>query len=418
MVRIEAVVVALLALAPATARAAWETKSIAGMDSRVYTPASASKIGEGHGLLVVLHGCSQTADQLQQYGNFEPAADEFGWVVAIPNVPGGGVYAGCWDYYGPDHTRTTRHDGPLIDLTETMRDDPAYDIDPAQIYISGVSSGGGQAAVSGCLAPELFAGIGIVAGPAVGTTINDIATVASTGSQAAEVCRQLAGSNSAQLASQLAIAFTDSSDYVVAQGYAEVHAEMYGELIAGDFASMTESMLDVASLPGASPSGVGSVYSDGVGDRVMWLKTDGNGHAWPAGSGESGGGALSFVSGTGVNFSYLMAEFFTANSVRADGTWDPSDSGGSDTDSGDGSSSDGSDSGGSDTGAGSSSGADGGSSGASSVGDTEGGAGADGPIEPSGCQCRSRPVGQNPTCAWLVLVGFLGSRMRRRPANV
>ena len=255
---------------------------------------------------MVLHGCAQTADHLQEFGNFELAAEEFGWVIASPD-----------------------------------------------------------------------------------------------------------------LQTQLAIAYTDTSDFVVAQGYAEVNAAMYGELFSGGLDAMNEATVDVTSLEGNSPMGTGKTWSDEVADRVMWLQTDGNGHNWPAGSGETGAG-LTYVSGNGVNFSYLMAEFFTANALRADGDREPGDSGGAQTDGGSG------DSGGDDSsndtdGSGSSTKTptdasdDGADSGDSSDADTEStGAQGDTHIEPSGRQCSTRSLGGRHPLLGLALLALASIHRRRR----
>lgn len=70
-----------LAGAPAVARAEWETRDLGGTSTHVYTPASSSPIGRGRALLVVLHGCSQLASTLRDHGNFEGAAEGFGFVI-------------------------------------------------------------------------------------------------------------------------------------------------------------------------------------------------------------------------------------------------------------------------------------------------------------------------------------------------
>jgi poly(3-hydroxybutyrate) depolymerase len=54
-----------------------------------------------HGLIVVLHGCNQTNDQLKQFGNLEGAAYANGLVMAVPSVgdnPWPDPAGGCWDY--------------------------------------------------------------------------------------------------------------------------------------------------------------------------------------------------------------------------------------------------------------------------------------------------------------------------------
>ena len=114
----------------------WQKTNIAGMDLWLYIPS-----GNVHSLMVSLHGCDQTPDDLKVYGNWTSSADSHNMIVAIPWVPNGGVIFGCWDYYGSNHTRTNRDNGPVIDLTEKLISDKSMNIDPNQVYISGVSSG-------------------------------------------------------------------------------------------------------------------------------------------------------------------------------------------------------------------------------------------------------------------------------------
>jgi poly(3-hydroxybutyrate) depolymerase len=409
------VLLAVGAIAPA-AKAAWATRDINGVDTRVYTPASLSPVGDGRALLVLLHGCGQTADDLKDYGNLEPAADEFGVAIAVPNVPGGGLYMGCWGYYGPAHTRTSGHEGDMIELTEALRDDPALLVDPAQMYIVGFSAGAGEAITLGCLAPDLFAGVGIAAGPAVGTTGDFIATVGDTTAEsAATLCESLAGPHAIDLSTQLAVDITDTQDVFVAQAYAQINADMFDRLYTGG--TMDSSTLDVTALPGVVPLGVGSIYSDADGPRVAWMTTVGRGHAWPAGSG-SGAGTLAYISGNGVNYSAYLAEFFSTQSRRAGTDWTPSVAEDPDPtgDSGDGDGSSGGGSG-SSGGEGSSGGAGVGDDGlgGSSGGDSSAGADEDAYLEPTGCQCRATSRPGRPG-AWSLLALLVAWR-RRRPAS-
>lgn len=404
-------VLATVLLLPSLAEAAWETREIAGMSVEIYTPASTSPIGTGRALMIPLHGCTQTAVQLRDYGNFEHTADDFGMVVAIPLVPNGGVIAGCWDYYAALHTRTSGHNGNLIEMVETVRDDAGFGVDAAQIYLAGFSAGGGQAIVLGCLAPELFAGVGTAAGPSLGTTVAEIAQVSTTADGAATLCNQFAGSQAAALATQLAVAFTDTADFTVAQGYAAINAEMF----AGIYGAATPSPFDMASLPGTTPAGMGTAYDDADGPRVTaMVSTSGVGHAWPSGSGTAGVG-LSYVSGSGLDFAAYLATFFTANSRRASGEWDPGDEGGGESSASDGGADDaaGSDAGTGDLGT---TADDPGSDGGDDEGDDEGAASVatfgqdDGRIQPSGCQCSATGG-----LAWSGWLGFaVVVRLRRR----
>ncbi|MEM6994372.1 MAG: PHB depolymerase family esterase [Myxococcota bacterium] len=409
---------------PSAAHAQWQTTTVGGVDVRIYAPAATSPAGEGRALMIILHGCSQTADQIKTHGNLEAAADAMGVVMAVPNVPFGGVVAGCWDYYGSLHSRSGGHNGPIVAMTEAMRDDAAYGIDAAQMYIVGFSSGGGQALILGCVAPDLYAGVGAVAAPGLGSTINEIGNPTTTGDATADLCRSYAAGNVADLATQTAIVFNDANDFTVAQGYGLINTEMFANTIAGGIGAMGTESLDMGMLPGASPMGTATVYSDADGDRLVRLESTGISHNWPAGSGASAGG-LTFVSGPGLNFSQYAAEFFAANNVRADG-WTP----GGDDDGGDDAPDDGGDGG--DTGddgddgepSGDEAGSDDdGADGASSADDAgdggDGGPGGGGVqpqdpdyIEPTGCQCAAdRDRGG---LGWSVLLLALGVGLRRR----
>lgn len=298
--------------APGLAAAQWQTVSTFEMSAEVYVPQTQSEVGSGRALLLGLHGCVQSAADLQSRANLEASAEELGVVVALPDVPFGGVIAGCWDYYGSDHTLTNRHNGALLTLTETLIEDAALGIDADQVYVAGLSSGGGQAVVAGCLAPDVFAGVGIIAGPALGTEASQIATVATTMESAATSCVTLAGEAASSLGDQLAVTYASSGDYIVAQGYAGLNAEMYGEL----YGASVGGPFDLSTLLGFEPAGDGTYFDDTDGHRVAWLVAQGQGHAWPAGSGP--GPELSYVATEGIDFARFALEFFRDNNRRVE----------------------------------------------------------------------------------------------------
>lgn len=318
-------------VAPGIAAAQWQTVSTFETSAQVYVPQTQSEVGSGRALLVGLHGCVQSAADLQSRANLEASAEELGVVVALPDVPFGGVIAGCWDYYGSDHTRTNRHNGALLTLTETLIEDAELGIDADQVYVAGLSSGGGQAVVVGCLAPDVFAGVGIIAGPALGTEASQIATVATTMESAATSCLTLAGETAGSLDDQLAVTYASSGDYIVAQGYAGLNAEMYGEL----YGASAGDPFDLSTLIGFEPAGNGTYFDDADGHRVAWLVAQGQGHAWPAGSGP--GPELSYVATEGIDFARFALEFFRDNNRRVEpapggGTGDDDDDDTADTD--------------------------------------------------------------------------------------
>lgn len=305
-----------------SAQTTWTERTLGGMRTLVYVPSAESPRG-GRGLLVVLHGCTQQPEAYRDRGGLTEPAEAFGVVIAAPAVPNGGVYAGCWDYYGANHTRSTRHDGPVLRMVDALLGDASLGIDPAQVYVAGLSSGGGEAAVLGCLAPDVFAGVGINAGPAVGTEASQIATVAANATMARATCRQLAGAQADQFATQLASIAYGSMDYIVARGYGPVHAESLAALYANP--ALEGAPLAVDTLRGYQPRGTGEVWADAEGPRITRLEITGMGHAWPAGTGA--GSELSFIASQGPSWPWHLLELFTTQNRRAGGGPLPVDAG-------------------------------------------------------------------------------------------
>lgn len=304
-----------LLLAPAAWAGAWETRTLGGTTVQVYVPTTGAVQGSGRGLMLVLHGCTQQATSLRTDGNLEPAAEAYGIVMALPQVPGGGVIAGCWDYYGAVQTRTNKHNGALFQIVSDLKEDATLGIDEDQVYVAGLSSGAGQAFVSGCLAPDIFAGVGINAGPMVGTASTQASQVAGTAAQGVTTCRSFAGNQSAHFGTQLASIIYGTMDFIVAQGYGPRNAEVLGT-IYGDGAALPGAALDVTQLPGFQPAGTGTVYSDADGPRIELVSVTGMGHAFPAGSGD--GFELNFIAKRGPAWPMMLAKLFSEQNRRID----------------------------------------------------------------------------------------------------
>ena len=269
-------------------------------------------------MVIGLHGCTQSPDALRDRGHWESAAEAHGAVIALPRVPNGGVIAGCWDYYGQAHTRTNRHNGALIDLAGALAADASLGIDSDQIYIAGLSSGASQAAVVACLAPDVFAGVGINAGPTIGTEASQISTVSTDASTAVALCRRWAGAHAAHLQTQAASIVGGTRDFLVSQGYLTLNAEVLAELYG---AQPPPAELDVTSLAGHQPRGRGRVWSDPRGPRVALIEAEGMGHAFPAGSGP--GPEIEFVASEGVSWPAFLLDFLSSNNRRIAGAVPP-----------------------------------------------------------------------------------------------
>ncbi len=178
----------------------WKNETLQNVQVHYYVPKTTSfmQMSTKKALMINLHGCSQKAEDLKRDGNWENSADEFNMIVALPKVPDGGVYSGCWDYYGADHTESNRHNGAVLNLVKAMLAKIELNIDPAQVYVSGLSSGGGLAMVLGCLSPDVFAGMGLNAGPSTGTSANEISRPKTSYEKMLSTCKSLGGTTKAE----------------------------------------------------------------------------------------------------------------------------------------------------------------------------------------------------------------------------
>jgi len=294
----------------------WASDSVNGgaLTGYYYWPASAPALGGKRALVLVLHGCSQTAagdviDSSSDKGyNWKAVADQYGAVVLAPNATGNVYGVHCWDWARTTHSRTTGHAGVLLDLVNRFVSNPQYAIDPKQVYVTGLSSGGAQTMVMGCLAPDIFAGIGINAGPPPGVSTTQIGIVPSgySATTAANNCKSFAGSNAAQFGTQIASVIWGTGDYTVAQGYGPLDAAAMRLAYGGSFTKGTAATV---------PTGGSNIpYTDANGKlRTSEITVTGMGHAWPAGT---GGQNSNYVDATKVNYPAFVMDFWFRNNLR------------------------------------------------------------------------------------------------------
>ncbi|MFZ6681729.1 PHB depolymerase family esterase [Undibacterium sp. Tian12W] len=296
----------------------WAADSVNGgnLTGYFYWPAAQPVLAGKRALVLVLHGCTQTAsgdviDKTSDKGfNWKAVAEQYGAVILAPNATGNVYSNHCWDYANTTHTRSAAgHDAILLDLVNRFVSNPQYAIDPNQVYVTGLSSGGGEAMVLACLAPDVFAGVGINAGPPPGTTTLQIGAVPSgyIAATAASKCQAMAGSNAAKFATQIAGAVWGTSDYTVAQAYGPMDVAAMRQVYGGNFTQ--GSSVSIAT------GGTNIPYTDANGKlRTHEITVSGMGHAWPAGS---GGQNSHYVDSTKINYPVFLMDFWFRNNLRA-----------------------------------------------------------------------------------------------------
>lgn len=126
-------------------------------------------------LVVMLHGCGQTADDFARGTGMNALADQFGFLVLYPDQSRKMNVGGCWNWFKPDHQGRDAGEPALI--ASLIRDVIVkQNVDEAKVYVAGLSAGGSMALILGTAYPDIFAAVGVHSGLAVGSA-HDAASV-------------------------------------------------------------------------------------------------------------------------------------------------------------------------------------------------------------------------------------------------
>lgn len=128
--------------------------------ARIYMP---DNLPRGAPLVVVLHGCTQTAAGYDQGCGWSDAADEYGFALLYPEQQRANNPNLCFNWFSADDAR--RDSGEALSIRQmTTAMTERHDIDPDRVFVTGLSAGGAMTSIMLAAYPELFAGGAIIAG--------------------------------------------------------------------------------------------------------------------------------------------------------------------------------------------------------------------------------------------------------------
>ena len=122
-------------------------------------------------LVVVLHGCGQTAAGYDLGAGWSTLAKHCGFALLMPEQQLANNANGCFNWFNPDDI--ARGQGEAASIRQMIaRMSADHGIDPRRILVTGLSAGGAMTAVMLATYPEVFAAGAIIAGLPFGVASN------------------------------------------------------------------------------------------------------------------------------------------------------------------------------------------------------------------------------------------------------
>ena len=261
---------------------------------KLYTPKGPA--GRRLPLMVMLHGCSQTAADFAAGTGMNSLADEMGFLVLYPQQSAMANFNRCWNWHHPaNRKRGNGETGMIAGLTRHVI--AACKADPSRVYISGISAGGIAAAVTGNAYPEIYAAIGVHSGLVAGEIDSLRGALAAMRSGPAGIV------TSKSVLPLPTIVFQGDRDKVVHPSNATGFVDLMRRSSA---APMKETVDKGSSASGRDYTRTQYRFGTAIPLLEQWM-VHGNGHAWSGGQ-----SAGSHTDPAGPDASRAMARFFLA----------------------------------------------------------------------------------------------------------
>lgn len=263
-------------------------------DYKLYVPAT--RAAGPMPLIVMLHGCTQNADDFAAGTQMNALAEKAGFIVAYPVQPQSANSSKCWNWFKPADQRRDAGEPSLI-AGMTREIIAAHNVDPSRVYVAGLSAGGAMAAIMIRAYPELYAAAGVHSGLAAGAAHDLPSALAAMKGGKTGAARE------AYLPARPMIVFHGDADRTV-------HPSNAAALMRG-FDNQSIVFDDAASgQTGKRTSTVERVTSANGVDGELWM-IHGAPHAWAGGSARG-----TYTDASGPDASAAMLRFFLDHPLK------------------------------------------------------------------------------------------------------
>jgi len=264
-------------------------------------------------MVVMLHGCTQSADDFAAGTRMNRLADEHGLLVVYPEQAAQANASKCWNWFQPgDQVRDAGEPSLIAGIVQQVAQRHA--VDPRRIYVAGLSAGAAMAVVLGQTYPDVFAGVGVHSGVPYGSA-HDIpsALAAMKGGRSGLPAQKGRAGGTASARRQAlqpvpTIVFHGDRDHTVQHSNcaAIIEQARQARRTQADAAASSSRMQAGQASGGRSYTRTVDADASGQVHIEAWT-LHGAGHAW------SGGDARgSFTDGSGPDASAEMLRFFLA----------------------------------------------------------------------------------------------------------
>jgi poly(hydroxyalkanoate) depolymerase family esterase len=128
---------------------------------KLYIPASIKD--RPHGMIVMLHGCTQNPDDFAAGTAMNALAEVHGLLIVYPAQTRANNPSSCWNWFRPtDQMRDQGEPAILAGLTRALA--LQFNVGRERTFVAGLSAGGAMAMVMAETYPDLFAAAGIHSG--------------------------------------------------------------------------------------------------------------------------------------------------------------------------------------------------------------------------------------------------------------